>query len=188
MRGYRTTTAAPIPWVMRFMCVVAAVIVLPLHAAAQTVVTSFSELPSVLKAGDTVDVTDAKGRTLRGTINDLSRSSLELTARKHAPDGSDPFVPVGRFSESDVRQIRLQHRDSLLNGTLIGLAIGLGIAAFPASAIFCGNGGYEDFSATPGSCAAFLGILGGIGAGAGVAVDAARVEHRMVYYKASVRF
>jgi len=163
------------------------VTLLPLIASAQTVVTSFSELPTVVKTGDTVDVTDAKGRTLRGRINDLSRSSLELTARKRAPDGSEPFVSIGRFSETDVREIRRQHRDSLLNGTLIGLAIGLGIAAFPAAGIFC-HGGYEQFTASPASCAAFLGIAGGIGAGAGLAVDAARVERRMVYYKASVRF
>ena len=170
------------------MWIAAAVSLLPLTAGAQTVVTSFTELPTVVKTGDTVDVTDVKGRTLRGRIADLSRSSLELTARKRASDGSDPFVSIGRFSETDIREIRLQHRDSLLNGTLIGLAIGLGIATFPAAGIFCGNGSYEDFSATAGSCAAFLGIVGGIGAGIGVTVDAARVERRMVYYKASVRF
>lgn len=164
----------------------AAVIVLPLTAHAQTVVTVFSELPAVVKAGDTVDVTDVKGRTLRGRIGELSRSSLELTARKRAPDGSDPFVSVARFSDPDVRQIRLERRDSVLNGTLIGLAIGLGIAALPAAGIFC-NPNYED-GATAGMCASFLGILGGIGAGAGVLVDTARVERRMVYYKASVRF
>lgn len=171
---------------MRSIWVAAAVILLPLTAGAQTVVTSFSELPTVVKPGDTVDVTDAKGRTLRGRIGELSRSSLELTARKRAPDGTDPFVPIARFSEPDVRQIRLEHRDSVLNGTLIGLAIGLGIAALPAAGIFC-NPNYED-GATASMCASFLGILGGIGAGAGLAVDAVRVERRMVYYKASVRF
>jgi hypothetical protein len=170
------------------MWMAAAVFLLPPSVGAQTVVTSFTELPAVVNAGDTVDVTDAKGHTLRGRIADLSRSSLELTARKRASDGSEPFVSIGRFSETDIREIRLQHRDSFLNGTLIGLAIGLGLGAFPAAAIFCGNGSYEDFSATAGSCAAFLGIVGGIGAGLGVTVDAARVERRMVYYKASVRF
>lgn len=168
------------------MCVAAAVTLLPLSVSAQTVVTSFGELPAVVKTGDTVDVTDAKGRTIRGRIGELSRTSLELTARKRESDGSDPFVPVGRFSEPDIRQIRLERRDSVLNGTLIGLAIGLGIAAFPAAGIFC-NPNYED-GATPAMCASFLGILGGIGAGAGVLVDAARVERRMVYYRASVRF
>lgn len=105
---------------MRSMCVAAAVILLPLPAGAQTVVTSFSEVPAVVKAGDTVDVTDAKGRTLRGRIGELSRSSIALTARRRASDGSEPFVSIGRFSVADVRQIRLQRRDSPLNGTLIG--------------------------------------------------------------------
>ena len=171
---------------MRWMWAMAGMVLLPLTVSAQTVVTSFTELPTVVKTGDTVDVTDAKGRTVRGTIGELSRSSLELTARKRATDGTDPFVPIGRFSQSDVRQIRLERRDSPLNGTLIGLAIGLGIAAFPAAAIFC-NPNYED-GATAGMCASFLGILGGIGAGAGLAVDAVRVERRMIYYNASVRF
>lgn len=171
---------------MQSIWMAAAVILLPLTSHAQTVVTVFSELPTVVKAGDTVDVTDAKGRTLRGRIGELSRSSLELTGRKRAPDGSDPFVSLARFSEPDVRQIRLERRDSVLNGTLIGLAIGLGIAALPAAGIFC-NPNYES-GATASMCASFLGILGGIGAGAGVLVDAARVERRMVYYKASVRF
>lgn len=63
---------------MRSMWVAAAVILLPLTAGAQTVVTSFAEVPTVVKTGDTVDLTDAKGRTLRGTIGELSRSSLEL--------------------------------------------------------------------------------------------------------------
>jgi hypothetical protein len=172
---------------MRSVLFAAALVLATTTVSAQTVVTSFSDLSTVVKSGDTVDVTDAKGRTLRGRIGELSQSSLELTARQRASDGSEPFVPIGRFSEPDVRQIRLQRRDSVLNGTLIGLAIGLGIAAFPAAGIFCG-GSYEDFTATAGSCAGFLGILGGIGAGAGLAVDAARVERRMVYYKASVRF
>lgn len=168
------------------MWVVAGVVLLPLTVTAQTVVTSFTELPTVVKTGDTVDVTDAKGRTLRGTIGELSRSSLKLTARKRAGDGTDPVVPVGRLSPSDVRQIRLERRDSALNGTLIGLAIGLGIAAIPAAGIFC-NPNYED-GATAGMCASFLGMLGGIGAGAGLAVDAVRVERRLIYYNASVRF
>jgi hypothetical protein len=155
-------------------------------ASAQTVVTSFSDLPTVVKSGDTVDVTDAKGRTLRGTIGELSRTSLELTARKRASDGTEPFQSIGRFSATDVRQIRLERRDSVLNGTLIGLAVGLGIAAIPAAALFC-NPNYED-GATASMCASFLSILGGIGAGTGLAVDAVRVERRMVYYQASVRF
>ena len=171
---------------MRSIWLTAAVTLLPLSVSAQTVATSFNELPTVVKTGDTVDLTDAKGRTIRGRIGELSRSSLELTARRRASNGTDPFVPVGRFSEPDIRQIRLERRDSVLNGTLIGLAVGLGIAAFPAAAIFC-NPNYED-GATPAMCASFLGILGGIGAGAGVLVDAARVERRVVYYRASVRF
>lgn len=171
---------------MRSVLVAAVLALATTTTSAQTVVTSFSDLPTVVKSGDTVDVTDAKGRTLRGKIGELSPTSLELTARKRAPDGTEPFQSIGRFSATDVRQIRLERRDSVLNGTLIGLAIGLGLAALPAAAVAC-NPNYEG-GATAGECATFLTIMGGIGAGAGLAVDAVRVERSMVYYQASVRF
>lgn len=156
-------------------------------ALAQTIATSFNDLPALIKPGDTVFVTDVKGRSLTGRIGELMPTSLELTARRRAPDGTEPFVTVARFSEPDVRQIRVQRPDSVVNGTLIvGLGVALGIAALPAAAIFC-NPNYED-GMPLSTCLSFLGIVGGIGAGTGVAIDAARVERRMVYYQASVRF
>jgi len=38
------------------------------------------------------------------------------------------------------------------------------------------------------SCLSFLGIMGGIGAGTGVAIDATRVERRVVFYQTGIRF
>ena len=159
---------------------------IPAEVPGQTIATSFADLPVLLKPGDTVHVTDAKGRSLRGRIGDLSPSSLELMARRRAPDGTGPFVSLARLAEADVRQVRVERRDSVLNGTLIGLAVGLGIAALPAAGIFC-NPNYEG-GMPLSSCFAFLATLGGLGAGTGVAIDAARIERRMVYYQASVRF
>jgi hypothetical protein len=66
---------------MRSVLFAAALALATTTASAQTVATVFSDLPTVVKSGDTVDVTDAKGRTLRGKIGELSPTSLELTAR-----------------------------------------------------------------------------------------------------------
>jgi hypothetical protein len=164
----------------------AALILMPAEAAAQTIATNFADLSRLLKSGDTVQITDANGRTLRGRIGDLSPQSLELMARKRAPDGTEPLVPVGRFVEADVRQIRVQRRDSVLNGTLIGLGVGLGIAIIPAAGIFCSST-YEG-GVPLSSCLSFLATLGGIGAGTGLAIDAVRTPSRMIYYQAAVRF
>ncbi len=158
----------------------------PAGVTAQTVATSFSDLPAILRSGESVDVTDAKGQSLRGRIGALTPSLLELMARRRAPDGTEALVSIARLAEADVRMIRVARRDSLLNGTLIGLAVGLGIAALPAAGIFC-NPNYED-GPPLSSCLSFLGVLGGIGAGSGLAIDAARFERRMVFYRASVIF
>ena len=171
---------------MRLLVCAASLILIPLQADGQTIATSFADLPTLVKSGDTVYVTDVKGRSLKGRIGDLSSVSLELMARRRAPDGTEPFVSFARLAEADVRQIRVERRDSVLNGTLIGLAVGLGIAALPAAGIFC-NPNYEG-GMPLSSCLSFLATLGGVGAGTGVAIDAARVERRMVYYQASVRF
>jgi len=56
-------------------------------------------------------------------------------------------------------------RDSLLNGTLIGLAAGIGTAA-ALDAVFCENG----FGGCDFPWRAYL-VFGGIGAGAGAGID-----------------
>ena len=57
------------------------------------------------------------------------------------------------------------HRDSVWNGTLIGLGAGIGSAA-ALDAVFCDNG----FGGCDAPWAAYL-TLGGIGAGAGAGID-----------------
>ena len=119
--------------VTRGLVFAASLILIPAEgvAVAQTIATSFNDLPALIKPGDTVFVTDVKGRSSTGRIGELMPTSLELTARRRAPDGTEPFVTVARLSEPDVRQIRVERRDSVVNGTLIGLGVALGIAALP---------------------------------------------------------
>ena len=148
-------------------------VVTPRQASAQVVATSFEELRALVKPGDTIDVIDPSGRKTKGRLGELSASSLELLVRKTGPDGRETFVPKARLSQGDVRQIVLERRDSLLNGTLIGLAAGAGpwLLAWPKLR------GTETEPAAP------LGALigGAIGAATGAAIDAMITERTTVY-------
>jgi hypothetical protein len=152
---------------------------LPFTASAQAVATSFEELRSLVKPGETIHLTDATGRTIRGRVGDLSASSLEVLVRQTAPDGRETFVPQRRLSESDVRQILVQRRDPVWKGTLIGAAVVGGpwlLVCNPATD-WCYYGDGENL---------FRGlalITTAIGAGIGALIDVAINERTMVYYR-----
>src|SRR5262245_29225129 len=79
-------------------------------ADAQTVATSFEDLQALVQPGDSVDVVDTQGHRVRGQLRTLTASSLELVSDR-------------RFSESDVTRVRVQRRDPVWKGTLIGAAV-----------------------------------------------------------------
>lgn len=137
---------------------------------AQQVATSFQELRGLVKPGDTIYVTDAGGGTVKGKLATLSASSLELQVRRGAS------VPPLGLSERDVNSIVADRFDSLLNGPLIGLAVG----AVPGLLIeLAGRSEYEKFSG-----AGALG-LGGIGLITGLLIDVLHKEKVTVYVHAS---
>jgi hypothetical protein len=139
--------------------------VLPALAAAQEPVKSFDQLNTRLKVGDTVWVTDAQGREIKGKIRDLSATSLLLDA-----GGSPQDLQATRVST-----IRVQRSDSLMNGTLIGLAVGAVAGALVTVAICEGEG----------ACALGGAVLwGGAGAGVGLGIDAARKRKQVLAYRA----
>ena len=76
------------------------------------------------------------------------------------------------MSEGDVGQILLERRDSLWNGTLIGLAPGAALGVFLFSV------GYGELGG-----GAFLWV-GGFGAAIGAVIDALIIERTTVYYRA----
>lgn len=86
------------------------------EAGAQTSVQSFDQLQQVLKAGQTVVVTDTNGRETKGKVRDVSASSLIILS-------SDTQT----FAEPAV--LRIRRTDRLANGTLIGLSIGAAVGA-----------------------------------------------------------
>ena len=93
--------------------VTAAALAAPAPAAAQAPVTSFDQLNTRLKPGDTIWVTDAQGREVKGRINSLAPDSLGVDAGGFRT-----------FAAGEVSIIQLRQGDSLGNGALIGLAVG----------------------------------------------------------------
>jgi hypothetical protein len=155
----------------------------PIQARAQLIATSFEELPATLQQGERIQVTTASGDTLKGDVLDVSSSGLELRIRTPRPEGSTPSAAQRRLLENDVREIRREHRDSLWNGTLIGLAV----TSFPgivtiAYGLSAANDGYTTGAEVAGAGIVMLGI----GAGIGAAVDASMHRHTTVYFRPPV--
>jgi hypothetical protein len=135
--------------------------------SAQPVAGSFSELRGLVSPGDTIYVTDAKGATVKGTLVDLSDSSVIF---RSWPDSSRLLG----LPERDVNNIRVQRSDPWWNGPLIGLATG----AIPGLLIeLGGRSEYEKFSGV-----AALG-LGTIGLFTGLLVDVLNREKPIVYVR-----
>jgi hypothetical protein len=126
---------------------------------------SFDQLRMLVKPGDTVLVNDLSGRSLRGRIVNLSSSSLRIDANGILHD----------FAQSDVREILQYRRDPLSNGATIGALIGAGFAtAFVIT--FC-----RDDGCSTGVAVWVVGAYTGIGAGAGVGVDALIVREKTIF-------
>ena len=133
-------------------------------AAAQEPVRDFSQLNTRLKPGDTVWVTDAQGREVKGTIRTLSPDTLTLS--------SDD---ARSYAAADVLQLRQRRPDPLWNGAIIGLAVGGGLGI--AMGDFSGSWRWSD--AAVGAL-----MFGSIGAGIGLGIDAMIPGRRQVVYRA----
>ena len=149
------------------MILVAVFIAVPALAAAQEPVRDFSQLNTRLKPGDTVWVTDSQGREIKGKITNLSSGSLALKAKG---------API--LSATDVSTIQLRDRDSLKNGTLIGLGVGAGLGLAGCISI----AGEEDAGAW---CAMGMLFYAGVGAGLGAVIDAMIPGKKLVVYRAA---
>ena len=143
----------------------AAALAAPAPAAAQAPVTSFDQLNTRLKPGDTVWVTDGQGREVKGRINSLAPDSLGVDAGGFRT-----------FSAGDVTMIHLREGDSLANGALIGLAVG-GVGT--GLACLASADGRDE-----GWCVLAALVYGGIGTGIGVGIDALIPGKKLVAYRA----
>ena len=149
----------------RLLHFVLALLCLSASAMAQEPVRDFTQLNTRLKPGDTVWVTDAAGREVKGRIVDL------------APGGVTVKSDVSRtYGPADVNLIHERRPDSLKNGALIGLGIGGGLVL---GLCLAGEASEGD-----GWCALAAGIYGGAGAAIGVGIDALIPGKKIVAYRA----
>jgi hypothetical protein len=95
-------------------------------ASAQSVPGSFRDLQFLVGQGDRVVVVDASGGKTKGRISELDGSTLSIASG----DGER------RFREDDVVIIRQRNHDSVLNGVIIGAAVGAGLGL--VSELSCG--------------------------------------------------
>ena len=116
----------------------------PGSVRAQALADSFDDLQQTLTVGQSVLLTDESG-TVKGTVDKLSTSSITIGGRT--------------FNEATVREIRL--RDPWWNGSLIGAAIGVGLATWD----------YRIDPSEPGNAAIFA-VAISLGAAIGGGIDA----------------
>jgi hypothetical protein len=134
-------------------------------ARAQEPATSLDQLKLLLEAGNKVTLVDLSGNSSKGRIERIAPDALDLKVKDK----------VLTFTEKDIRQITQKKQDSVLNGILIGAAVGFG-ATLPF------NLAIADESETGLACAlsALWGLIGG---GIGALVDVSITQKQMVYFR-----
>jgi hypothetical protein len=85
-----------------------------IEVSAQTPATSFEELQSHIRIGDTVRVSEKSGQQTTGRIEALTPLSLRLAVKGTRHD----------FEQSAVTRIERRNRDSVRNGVFMGAAAG----------------------------------------------------------------
>ena len=128
---------------------------------------SFQALRARVGPGTSVSVIDTGGNEMRGTIIDISASSLGLSVGGNRLD----------LAEDSVLRIE-GTSDPLWNGTLIGAGIGAGISGALAVAA-CSESGCT--ASASEALAGFVVFWTGVGAGIGLWVDWARKSSDLVY-------
>ena len=147
---------------------------MPSLAAAQDAATSFSQLPALLMPGDTIEVTESTGYRRTGTFQNVTASSIAF-------DWAGRRLTV---ADADVTRIVVEHHDSLLNGLLIGCAVGLAPGAFFVAARHGGSDPIRD----TGKQLRLLLIPAVAGAFVGTGIDAVHFERRTVYVRVPLPF
>ena len=140
--------------------------------SAQEAAASFDALAGRIHVGERIWVTDATGREVRGELERISSDGLVLKA-----DGPETFAAA------DVRRVRARDRDSLKNGTLIGLGIGGAMGTAWCIGAIADDSGDIDARV---ECAEGFTVFPALGALIGLAVDALIPGKLRVVYQASL--
>ena len=140
--------------------------------SAQDASASFEALAGRIRVGQQIWVTDTTGREVRGRLERLTSDELVLKV-----DGLETFAAP------DVRRVRARARDSLKNGTLIGLGVGGGMGTAWCIGAVADDSGEIDAGV---ECAEGFTVFPGLGALIGLAVDAVIPGRLRVVYQASL--
>jgi hypothetical protein len=154
----------------RILAAGAALVLLPVLAGAQEPVKSFDQLNTRLKVGDTIWVTDAQGREIKGKIRDLGPSALTLDSGTAAIVQADA---VRLIVERKPRPIARGALWGLGIGAAAGLALGIAVVA-----------GCDDGDECAGAILVLGGLFGGWGAGTGAVIGALIPGKTLVLYRA----
>jgi hypothetical protein len=92
-------------------------LIVPNTVRAQPVPHTFRDLSLLVKPGDEVTIIDTAGHELRGRITALTEDTITL----------GKGAAARRLQEHEVVLIQQRRTDSLVNGTLIGAAVGGGL-------------------------------------------------------------
>ncbi len=132
---------------------------------AQEPATSLDELKLLVGKGDKVTLVDLSGKSIAGRIERIAPDTVEMMVGDI----------VHAYAEKDIRQINQRKRDSILNGLVIGAAVGFG-ATLPVNLAIAGS----DDKNTAVAASAFWGLIGG---GIGAIVDACLAQNRTIYFR-----
>jgi hypothetical protein len=140
---------------------------------AQDIASSFDQLAVLVKPGDKITAVDATGRETKGRIGTLSRDAL-IVVTSAGPR---------KLGEVDVATISQRRSDSLTNGAIIGAIAGAAYFITGAALLHDSDGGDVIVPA------AIVGgvVFAGMGAAAGVGIDALIARRQVIYQKPAAR-
>ena len=135
---------------------------------------TFEELPSHIRAGQTIYVTDPQGREIKGQLVRLSAASMTLRGEHGERE----------FARAEIHQVA-RHGDSVANGTAIGMGVLGGWGLVGALRTDDGVSCADVFGL--GGCAALVGMTAAMGAGIGALIDYSIKGRTTVYQSAPQR-
>jgi len=155
------------PW--RLLATTALIILSGSMSQAQEIARAFDQLPALVKAGDTVSVTDASGLQFSGRIIQLTPTTIGVLTRGTRRD----------LTELDVLSIVRRNAGDAGRGARWGLAVGaaFGLLLTIPAATDCYECGWQ----IPLGGAMFAGIGAGVGAGIGASLSTQELVYRKGY-------
>ena len=134
---------------------------------------SFEQLQLLVQPGDSVALVETGGAQFNGRITDLSPPMLSLLEGESRRE----------FREGYVATVRHRRGDPLGNGALAGFGFGASMGAL-ATLAACRT---VDCSGSWAAVPLVIGLYGAMGAGVGVAIDAAARHEQIIYYRRPTR-